>query len=247
MIAVFAGTSDGKTVINQLLNQGYSVACFNATIYGGSQYEAHKNLRVFDRKLDKDEILMMLKELNVSLIVDCTHPYAVNITKNLIQVGEALDMSYIRYERPNHEFDGYDDYQSIMDTLEKTSGNILLTIGSHALDVFAETNLKERIFCRVLPTVSVIQKCHDLGFSPKQIIGMQGPFSEDANRVLMKDLTIQHMVTKASGSVGGFMEKINAAKKEDVNIYVLNRPKTAYELAFDDINSLIKYIENNGA
>jgi precorrin-6x reductase len=53
---------------------------------------------------------------------------------------------------------------------------------------------------------------------------MHGPFSEELNLALMHQLNIKVLVTKRSGSAGGFPEKIRAARQAGAALLVLSRP-----------------------
>ena len=54
---------------------------------------------------------------------------------------------------------------------------------------------------------------------------MQGPFSYEMNRALMLQYDIRHIVTKESGSAGGFSEKISAAGDLGVSVHIIKRPE----------------------
>lgn len=237
MIAVFSGTSDGRQVVESLLDKGYEVACFNATPYGGSLYDNHDSLTVFNHMMAYEELKIRLHQLKVKKVIDCTHPFAQEISKNLMMIADEKALDYYRYERPSEEIEGYDSYEAILADLKKTSGPIFLTTGSNNLHLFSD--LQSRVFCRVLPTTKVIGKCHDLGYTAKQIIGMQGPFSKELNEAMFKSLKIKHLVTKASGSAGGLQEKIDAAHSLDIKVYILKRPGLDYGNKFDDLNDML--------
>ena len=53
---------------------------------------------------------------------------------------------------------------------------------------------------------------------------MQGPFSEELNYVMLKHTSAKYMVTKESGKVGGFSEKILAASRASATSIVIGRP-----------------------
>jgi precorrin-6x reductase len=53
---------------------------------------------------------------------------------------------------------------------------------------------------------------------------MHGPFSEDLNLALLRQLDIRVLVTKRSGSAGGFMEKVRAARQAGAALLVISRP-----------------------
>ena len=107
-----------------------------------------------------------------------------------------------------------------------TTGNVLLTTGSKDLPTFcaAVANHKERLYVRVLPTVASLSRVLSQGIPPSHIIAMQGPFSTSLNRALIEDLAIACMVTKESGSVGGFEQKVRAARACGIELVVVGRP-----------------------
>ena len=240
MIYVFSGTSDGKKVIDKIVNENV-ISCFNATIYGSDLYEFHNNLKVYTEKLDYSEIESLVKNEKPEMIIDCTHPYAENISKILIDISNNEDVLYLRYERPNDELDIqlYDSYSEIVNRLNKSHGNILLTTGSNNLDKFTELIENKRIFARVLPTEGVIEKCYNLGLKCKNIIAIQGPFSRSMNMAMYEDYNIKYIVTKSSGKAGGYKEKVETALKLGIEVLVLKRPDIKYPNKYNNINELI--------
>lgn len=54
---------------------------------------------------------------------------------------------------------------------------------------------------------------------------MQGPFGQELNEALMGQFNINYMVTKDGGKVGGFSEKIEAAKNKGVQVVIIRRPE----------------------
>ncbi|MBI9014484.1 MAG: precorrin-6A reductase [Clostridiales bacterium] len=239
MIAVFAGTSEGRLAVDLLKENSLEVVCFNATSYGGSLY---KDIKVYGYPMDLETIQSKLLEHKVTDIIDCTHPFAEVISTNLMSASTKLKIPYYRYERPYLESEHYDHYDDILRDINKTEGNIFLTIGSNNLELFTENVDIKRLYCRVLPTEVVIKKCYELGLTPKQIIGMQGPFDTQLNRAMFHTLDIKHLVTKASGDAGGFKEKLGAAKVLNIHTYVLGRPQIEYVNLYKSLETLIKEI-----
>lgn len=249
MIAVFSGTSDGNELIEQLLIK-HQVMAFTATKYGGHLMRAHENLSIHTKPLTKDEIQTWIEAHHIKVIVDATHPYATIISQNLIDLSINLELNYYRYERPVSELSdttviSHESYEDIIHYLIKHDGNILLTTGSNNIELFTNSIKHERIFARVLPTVKVINKCAELGLTPKSIIGMQGPFSKEMNHALMKDLDIKYLVTKLSGQAGGMKEKIEVAKELGIEVHVLKRPNIFYPSEYSNIATIVKAIEED--
>ena len=93
----------------------------------------------------------------------------------------------------------------------KLSGAALITTGSKGLAAFTRIpDFARRLYPRVLPRIKSIQTCLDLGFAASRIIAMQGPFSKELNRELMRQFDIKILVTKESGSAGSFPKKAAA-------------------------------------
>ena len=122
------------------------------------------------------------------------------------------------------------------------TGNVLLTTGSKDLPTFctAMANSMERLYVRVLPTMASLSRALDLGISPSNIIAMQGPFSASLNRALIEDLSITCMVTKESGSVGGFGQKLEAARACNIELVVVRRPPQQGGLSLADAQALLE-------
>lgn len=112
--------------------------------------------------------------------------------------------------------------------LESQPGNIFLTTGSKELHVFTEriSDLR-RLFIRVLPSASVITECRNLGMEGKQICAMQGPFSAEMNVAMLKQTKAVFLVTKDTGTTGGYPEKEQAAQQLGVHMVVIRRPEEA--------------------
>ena len=133
---------------------------------------------------------------------------------------------------------------TIVSTVEEASrllaglpGNILLTTGSKDLATFtaAVPDFAERLYARVLPVPSSVEHARELGIPASRIVAMQGPFSAEFNVALMRELDIRVMVTKASGSAGGFDEKMQAARECGAHAIVIGRPRAEQGLSLDGV------------
>lgn len=167
MILVLSGTRDGRKIIEILLNNGHNILATTATEYGGSLIKDHPSLMVISRPLDKNDMEKVIIDKGIKIIVDATHPYAREVSKNAIEASIATQASYLRYERKEGSYEGtikVEGFSEAAQLLESRYGNVLLTIGSNHLHEFAKLPEKEKLFVRVLPTPAVIEKCKSLGF-----------------------------------------------------------------------------------
>ena len=100
-------------------------------------------------------------------------------------------------------------------------------------------HFKERLIVRILPVRDSLDKALNLGLSPAQLICMQGPFSVALNREMFKSAGAAFVVTKNSGAVGGFEEKLIAAREAGARLIVIERPEDT-GIAYDE---MVKFLE----
>ena len=248
MILVLAGTKDSREIINLLSDRDYNLLATVTTNYGRELLE-DSNIRVVQDELDEIKLKRLILENEVNQIIDTTHPFAVEISQLAINVSNQLDKEYIRFERAKVEFADNElittvkGYQRAAKKAKKYN-KVLLTIGSRRLNYFINEidNWQEKLVARVLPTAKFIKKVEELGFSPQNIIGMQGPFSKKLNEVILNDYEIDVLVTKASGSTGGVDSKVRAALELKIPIILISRPPINYSQLANNYQELLRLI-----
>lgn len=251
-ILVFAGTTEGRMLIEKLLyiKEVYICACV-ATEYGKEilEHEPAENLEIKAGRLTPEEMQnLMLKGFDV--VIDATHPYATVVTENIKEAADKANIRYIRLLREKTDFGSdcvfVENTEAAIEYLNNINGNVLLTIGSKELSKYTKVNnFKERIFARVLPMEQVLKSCNDLGFSGKHLICMQGPFSSELNTAMLSQLNCAYMVTKDTGKEGGAYEKYKAAQAAAATLIVVGRAKQDAGLSLDQVineigNSMVK-------
>ena len=245
MILLAGGTKDSRIIADKLLKNNHKVVVTTATEYGG-QLISHLDLEVRVAKLDLKGLKNLVDEMNISCIVDATHPYAIEISNNLLELSTIMNIPYYRYERNMLEYkkeNSFYDLETLINFLKEVKGNILLTLGSNNIDKFKNLKNKNFIYVRILPTGYAIKKCENAGFRPSQILGLQGPFSKEFNEAIYKNYNIEYVVTKESGATGGELEKIEAAENLGVKVVVLKRPIVQYKNLYNNIDDLIGAIK----
>jgi precorrin-6A/cobalt-precorrin-6A reductase len=244
---VLGGTLDSRILTEALIAKGKEVCYSSVTNIATDQIVNDPKLIKISGQMDSSILRETLKIYNIDLCIDATHPYAREISENAIWACDAMNINYIRFERPSHIDDGkdiksFETYEEVeaylMTALEKTTTNVLLTTGSRQLEFFQGIK-KERLYVRVLPTAGVLKKCENLGYLPRQIIGMQGPFSVDLNYAMMRDNNIGFMITKDSGDIGGIKEKVKAARQAGAEIIFIRRPVLVYPKVVTSIKEAV--------
>ena len=236
-ILLFGGTSEGRELAEWLSGEGFGLTLCVATEYGASLVPELPGLEVHTGRLDRSGMEQLLAGGGFDRVVDATHPYAVEVTENLRAAAEAAGVPYLRLLRQSGGEDGCHKAASLAEAAELLTGlpgNVLLTTGSKELAPFAVPGLVERCYPRVLPMADSLDRCLKLGFPPKNIICMQGPFSRELNVALLRQYHIRTLVTKDSGGYGGFWEKAEAAREAGCALLVVERPRAETGLTLEE-------------
>lgn len=244
MIIIFGGTTEGRELI-KICNvyQIPAIVCV-ATSYGEEVLEESENIKVLEGRMDIPQMLSILKEYSPDLILDATHPYAQEVSKNIKYVCEKINIKRIRILRVSKVYNMqnilyYKEISFAVQYLQNTKGNILLTIGSKQIEEFREISM-DRIYVRILPDIDSIKACMDIGIPRSHIMAMQGPFSTEMNIALLKEWNCKYLITKESGKVGGFEEKIKACNHINIQAVVITRPEKEEGMSLEEVYKILK-------
>ena len=251
-ILVIAGTEDGRELAGFLLSKGFDVTASVISSYGRQLLERYDGLQINDRKLDAEELAAYVDEHGIEAVVDASHPYAENASKNAIEVCRQKNIPCVRYERKEIELNydkiyRVDNYEAAADMASKLGRNIFLTTGSRSLKVFVERLKDCELTARVLPTSEVLTECERLGLTPKNIVAMQGPFTRELNVALFRQFRAEVVVTKNSGSIGGTDEKLEAAAQLGLPVVMIDRPKIIYDNLSHTFDGVLNILRDHGS
>ena len=225
-LIVFSGTSEGHALCRFLSSRGQAADVFVATGYGEAVMEPLTGITVHRGRLTAAQMAGQMEA--GALVIDATHPYASEVTANIKAACAESGAEYLRLLRPRTPAEGVKTVQDTAEAVEWLKGHegkVLLTTGSKELDAYtAIPNYAERLYPRVLPTATVLQKCEALGFPGSHILAMQGPVSHEMNVALLYQTDAQILVTKDTGASGGFAEKLSAACETGATVLVIARP-----------------------
>ena len=240
-ILLFGGTAEGHALARRLAQAGMDVTCSVATAYGEAVLEPTPGLTVRVGRMTEAEMAAEMGK-GYACVVDATHPYADLVSANIRAAAEAAGLPRLRLVRQSGGGDGClraPDMAGAAALLRELPGNVLLTTGSKELHHFAVPGLAGRCYPRVLPMLDSLERCLTLGFPPRNIICMQGPFSKELNVALLRQYQIKTLVTKDTGGYGGFREKVEAAKEAGCALLVVERPGAEDGLTLEQIQAEI--------
>lgn len=251
MIFYLAGTSDARELAVELQNRGYPVLASVVTESAADSLR-EAGLAVSVGRKTAAEMHALLQQENFSAVVDASHPFAEIASQNAIKASALAGIPYFRYERPgtilsDHPLITYvRDYREAAEIAREHGGTIFLATGAKTLHIFAERLLGVegiRMIARMLPTEENMRKCSELGIPQKNIVAMQGPFSEELNHAFYRHYEVTTMITKESGTEGSVREKVNAALENGINVIVIRRPNIDYGRIYQSADEIIKALE----
>lgn len=247
---VLAGTEDGRELANALKQRGHDVLVSTLTSYGAVLAQ-EQGLNARSGAMDAASLKELLKANSFVALVDATHPYAVQVKEMTKTVCADLALPYLRWERsalelPDHPLIHWaEDIPNAGQIAAELGQRILLTTGSNGLAEWVSllTMNDKMLYVRVLPTSEVLARCESLGFKPYQIIAAQGPFSQEWDEAMFKQLKIEVVVAKESGKVGGTLEKVQACLRLNLPLVILKRPVSEKNLNSLTMHQFIKHLE----
>ncbi|MFE5321312.1 precorrin-6A reductase [Paenibacillus sp. NPDC056579] len=247
MILLMAGTSDARELALHIRQAGYPLLTTVVTDSAAKSMD-EAGLPVLTGRLTADELVELVRERGIRTIVDATHPFAEEASKNAIAAAQEAEVPYIRFERDRIAIETHplvtfaDDYEQAADIAAERKGVIMLTTGSKTLHIFARKLLglaDTTLVARMLPRKDNMEKCEELGLEQKHIVAMQGPFSKELNKALYQHYHVTLMITKESGKVGAVDEKLESALEMGIETIVIGRPSIEYGTYFGDFAGVI--------
>lgn len=246
MILFLAGTSDARDLAIALKNDGHQLLATVVTDSAASSLR-EANIRCQVGRLSSEDMIALIAKESATVVVDASHPFAEEASKQAMAAAKEADVPYIRYERAVEHFEHpliskVQTYSEAAQLAKEKGGTIMLTTGSKTLATFTDVLLGQegiRVIARMLPNIENMEKCAALGVVQRDIVAIQGPFSEKLNEALYEQYDVTVMVTKASGKVGAVDEKITAAIHKGIDIILIERPNIKYGQQFSTFEEVL--------
>lgn len=217
MLLVFGGTTEGRKATEVLEEAGSPY--YYSTKTGEQDLQLHHGCRI-DGALDEQAMRAFCREHAICLVVDAAHPFASQLHATIAEVTAELHIPLVRYERiyPSRDSDitWIDDYQQLADILIPPV-TLLATTGVTSIGRLKPLESRGvRIIYRILPRESSVAMARQQGAAADQLC-----FYEDSSTL---DVDADVILLKESGLTGGFVEKVQAARRQGMRIIALKRP-----------------------
>lgn len=259
-VVIFGGTSEGRRLAQYCDENRIRAAVSVVSEYGQELLPGSRWVQVRVGRLDRDQMAAWLEETKPELVVDATHPYAELVSTYARENCEKMGIPYLRLLRENggvraeHSETGaagaagpvvrVESPEEAARRLSGTQGNILLTTGSKDLSCFTQIpEYEKRLYPRVLPDAASLEHCLQLKIPRSHVIAMQGPFSEELNRAMLRQIGASYLVTKESGTAGGFAEKLKAAADCGTEVLVIGRPAPEQGETMEQVMSRLELLK----
>ena len=161
-----------------------------------------------------------LREAGITLLIDATHPYAAQISRNAASAARIAGIPCWALRRPAWQAQAGDDWREVEDwagLIEalKPFRRPLFTLGREPLQHLDEIPPEQFWTLRALEACPGNERC--------EVIGARGPFHIEDERALFRRRRIDVLISKNSGSVAT-EPKLEVARELDVPVLILKRP-----------------------
>jgi len=220
MILVLGGTTEGRKAVEVLEEAG--TVYYYSTKTGEQDVVLHHGRRI-DGALDREKMLDFCRQHAILLLVDAAHPFAEQLHQTVADVAETLHLPAIRFERifspRTSDIVWCDNYA---DALQKIDcQHLLATTGVQSIARLKPLEARGiRVTYRILRRESSLRLAYQQGATDKQLCFY------DSSDLHIRDVTFDAILLKESGLTGGFVAKVDEARKQGLRIYALKRPAT---------------------
>ena len=164
-----------------------------------------------------------LQDHAITHLIDATHPFAEQISRNALQAAAVTGTPLIALTRPAWTPGPGDDWTHVPDiagavaALDRPPERILLAIGRMHLAAFA-ARPQHHYLLRLVDPPDAPPPLPD-----HHIIVDRGPFTRDAETALLQDHRITRIVSKNAGGTGA-QAKLIAARALHLPVIMIDRP-----------------------
>jgi precorrin-6A/cobalt-precorrin-6A reductase len=168
-----------------------------------------------------DGLARFIREQQIDLLLDATHPYAAQISRNAALAAQMAGIACWGLRRTAWQAGPGDDWREVADWSELTTAlgpfqRPLFTLGREPLQHLHEIPEHQFWTLRALDACPGNNRC--------EVIGARGPFHLEDERALFESRRIDVLISKNSGS-SSTEPKLQVARERRVPVLILKRPE----------------------
>ena len=184
-------------------------------------------------------LAQFVRDEQISLILDATHPYAAQISQNAATAAKMCGIPCWALRRPAWQPQVGDDWREVSDWAELIEAmqpfkRPLFTLGREPLQHLDEIPADQFWTLRALDVYPGNERC--------EVIGARGPFLIEDERALFERRQIDVLISKNSGSTAT-EPKLEVARELGIPVLVLKRPVLALvDRAFTSVAAVLQAV-----
>ncbi len=240
MIWIIGGTVETGEVVQHI--RGKIEYLVTVATTGGREMLDDEHV-IVDR-MDDAAMRKFLYTHRIELVVDLSHPYAVEVSRNARRACQDSGVRYVRFGRTSSRPDDVVSVASLGECLaflHNVTGCVFFTTGSKNIPDFEQVRGNNRFVYRVLPMPESLAICVRHQVSMRDIIAIVGPVSEALNMAMFREYQADYVVMKDSGQAGGTPQKLTACRRLDITPVILGRPHEE-ENSISDLDAIINML-----
>ncbi len=186
-------------------------------------------------------LVRYLRAAGITHLIDATHPFAAGMSRNAIAAAGETGVAYCALERPAWVAGPGDDWHHVADmagavaALPDDPARVFLAIGKqHVADFAAKP--QHHYLLRLVDAPD-----GPLPLPDAQAVIARGPFTTDADRALMADHRITHIVAKNGGGAGA-RAKLDAARDLGLPVILIDQPALPPRRTFDSAKDVMRWL-----
>ncbi|PLL14159.1 cobalt-precorrin-6A reductase [Tabrizicola sp. TH137] len=190
-------------------------------------------------------LVAYLREGRFTHVVDATHPFAAQMSRNAVAACAEAGVPLIALERPAWQAGPGDDWVAVADVagavaaLPDRGARVFLAIGKQTLEPFAAKPGNFYLLRLVDPPEGA------LPLADAEAVIARGPFTEEGDVALMRARGITHVVAKNAGGAGA-EAKLAAARALGLRVVMIDRPALPARRVVGEIGAVLDWIVHSG-
>ncbi|MEO9826434.1 MAG: cobalt-precorrin-6A reductase [Paracoccaceae bacterium] len=188
-----------------------------------------------------DGLRAYLRDNAITHVVDATHPFAQQMSRNATEACAHSDVPLIAFSRAPWRAQTGDAWRAVPDidtavrALEGPALHVFLAIGRQNLSSFAQQPQHHYLLRLVdAPTTP-------LPLPDTSVVIARGPFSFESDRTLLADKRIDVVVSKNSGGTAAHA-KLEAARALGIPVIMIARPKMPERRETHDVDEVMRWL-----
>jgi precorrin-6A/cobalt-precorrin-6A reductase len=241
-ILILGGTSEARQLAGRLA--GRSDLKVTLSLAGRTAHPAAQPVPVRVGGFGGTEgLAAYLAAQRIDALVDATHPYADTIAAHAAAAAALANIPILGLRRPAWTAVAGDRWIEAADVGEAVAAlgtaprRAFLAIGRQEVGAFAAAPQHDYLIRSVDPVAPPLDVPH------ATYLVARGPFSEDAERALLKEHRIEFIVAKNSGGQATY-GKIAAARALGISVIMLRRPMLPDVAAAETVDDAVAWLDH---